>query len=478
MTFAARLPLLVLAAGARIVWGGAAVLAVLAVGSVLGTYPEPSPDPTPTPIASATPTSTATGTPTPTPTVTPAPTPGAGTANIWIVDGGGSCDGGRSSTPISYADSASPDRRCGTFDLGWDALNAGDAARIAPGTFQTGQRVTGDKASETYLIGDSGVYVDVGTSNAVGCVSSWSAVCLEGQNLTLENVTTITGDPGPNGGLAIFGADITIRDVSLWGDESPDGYYAPSIGVNAAGFTWDGGNLGRPGQTSTALCSHSTVEPIWLFSGGDNATIDGVTVWPYTPKVQAGVFCGGDNTPHIETIRGEDADNFTLKNSHLKGGGDHGSGHIFSSSDPDNWKIINNRIEPRGINAWIQFNGSTANDWLFAYNTVTETGGAALPTGTVLVGNYGRPIACGTTNIKNVWTGVGSCGTNTYIGSTPLGLDADLIPAPSAPAINAAETPGPSDYCTGADVASLDALGNPRPAGSACDAGAIEPPEG
>lgn len=390
------------------------------------------------------------------------------TAHLWVDTTGGACT--REVSQAEYSDAAA----CSSFDVAWDAASAGDTIRVAAGTYPD-QRITGDKASETFIIGATGVTVSAGASGS-DCTNAWAAICADAAEMTLENVTAETADPGPAGGASIGAANVTFRDVTLRGEVSADGYYAPSLGVYAAGFTWEGGNLGRAGEVATATCDHATMEPLWFQSGGDNATIDGITIYPYDPKVAAGANCGVDNTPHIETIRLEDADDVTIKNSYFDtDGGDHGSGHVFTSSDPDNFRLINNRIGPRGTNAWMQCNGCTGTGWLLAYNTITETGGVFTPGSSTQVGNFGEASGCWATNIASVYDGAGSCGSNTYIGATSFGLDANLKLEAGSPAIDAAETPGASDHCTDAtSVASVDFEGTVRPQGSVCDAGADE----
>lgn len=422
---------------------------------------------------------TATATPTPTPTPTPEP----GVANLWV-DGSGTCT--RSAGGAAYASASA----CSTFDAAVNAASSGDVIRVVAGTYAA-QRIDGDKTSLTRIIGE-GDGDDVTVSTTVsGAVSgfegfSWCAVCVDSNFVSLENMTLVTDDPGSFGGYGTWGSDTQLVDVDVVGavsnDPDPGDFYAPSVGINGPNFTWTRGMIGRPGEVATTTCDNATIEPIWIHGNGDGATIDGVTVRPFIPLVRAGSSCGGDNVPHIETIRlgglgDADADDVTVINSYLDtdGVGDHGSGHFFTSTDSDNLRVINTRIEQRTASPWIQLHtDSTADGWLFAYNTVTDDLGNALPPGTTLVGNFGEDMGCGDVNVLNVFTGTGSCGTNVYIGAASLGLDANLKLQAGSPAIDAAETPGASDHCTGTDVNSVDFEGTSRPQGADCDAGADE----
>ena len=61
----------------------------------------------------------------------------------------------------------------------------------------------------------------------------------------------------------------------------------------------------------------------------------------------------------------------------------------------------------------------------------------------------------------------------TRYGIDEFNLDADYRPNSGSVVIDAGETPGASDYCTG-DLGSVDRDDNPRPVGSRCDSGAFE----
>lgn len=403
------------------------------------------------------------------------------TANIFVENGAGTCAGGRSSTLISYASSASPDRRCGSFDQANDAMNSGDIAIVKAGTYTAGQLIDGDKTSLTRFYGEGDgddVQITGVASGPIG--GSWCNLCIDANFVSVENLTTVTDDPGPYGSVGTFANDVRIVDVDMFGAVSnfpnTGDYYAPSMGVEGLRTTVIRGNIGRPTAVQMVTCNHSTIEPIWVQSAGDDFLMDGTQVWrydAYTHPTQIGP-CGVDRTPHVETIRFEDADGATLQNGTFHGPTDAGSGHIFTSSDPDNTEFINWTFEDRGLgNGVFQSNGGTGAGWTLAHNTFLDSGGwtTAGESGFSLTGNFGyQPMSSGT-HVKNVFAGSGSSGTNTYIGSTAFNLDSNNEPNAGSPAVNAAESSGGSSWCPG-----TDALGRSRPVGAACDAGAYERP--
>lgn len=423
---------------------------------------------------------------TPTPTVTPTPTPDPGQAHLWVDTNGGTCSRDAQGD-AAYSDAAA----CGTFDAAWDAATAGDVIRVRPGTYAE-QLVTGDKASETWIIGDGDgddVTLGNGDDGADCATSNWSVVCANAARMTLENVTAIVDDPGPYGGLSVNAANVTVRDYHILGEAWGDGEFKPSsIGISATGFTFDGGSIGRTDTEEQARCSHSSIQPMWFQSGGDGATIRDVQVGRYEPQIlppgSPQGFCSpeadGTLNPHLESIRFEDADNVTFIGVTFNGPSNAGSGHIYSSSDPDGITFVNSIFEDRGLsNAWNQMELATPSDWTWLYTTILDDGGRALPGGGVsgetMVGNYGFSLGCGDSNTANVYRGSGSCSGVTFIGSTDLGVDANgRLTSGSAPAVDQGETPGASDECTGPLVDSVDIDGDSRPFGDECDVGADE----
>lgn len=427
-----------------------------------------------------------------TPTASATPTPD--TYNVGVTTG--TCDSTptRLSTAVVAASIPAGSLAC-TFDQCWDVMVDGDHCFIKAGAYAE-QAITGNRTAATTLKGEGdGDDVTVGTSTyqaGVGCTNVWSSLCADGNYLVVENLTTIVNDPGPAGGLEVGATHVTVRDFHSRGavaSNTPadvEGYYwASSIGVYNTNFTWDGGSLGRTDTYEEAHCYHSSVEPIWLQSGGDDAVIQYVSIGRYEAMTksptEANSVCQqeqtGEYNPHLEEVRFEDSDNEVFRGNTFNGPSDANSGYIFSSSDPDDITWVNNVFEDRVTlgNAWIQ--GTQGSGWQFLYNTILEDTGNALPGDAVVVGNFGYSLGCGATNILNAYSGSGSCGTNTYFGATAFGLDANNRVQAGSPAIDAAETPGASDHCTGAVVNSIDIDENPRPFGGSgpCTAGASEP---
>ena len=433
-------------------------------------------------------------TPTPTPTATPTSTPSSGEANIFIEVGAGACAGGRSSTPITYAASASPDRRCGTFDAAWDAMNSGDTAICKAGSYGF-QSVTGAKTSTTKIICEDGTTLGGGTSTCISEFAGDQAFCTSNSDfLWLENVSIDTAAVVDSAGSIRIRSDspnVTLKDVDMIGD-------VPNIWIHAPGFSWLGGTLGEVPYSGRPLrCSDSGVEPMWLQSGASDILIDGV-VWGIY-RTESGPpntgICGDDGVAHLEYIRfdSDTNDNVTIKNSSFSSGADVGSGYFFSSVSVDNLVLINNYFgDPNAPDTFMQMPLTSCTGWKWLYNTFKEEPGVSgagensfvLGCGNFLkVGNLApeSPGGCaGASSIKNVWGDTGSCGTDLFVGETAdLGID-DTTGKLNAgsPGINAGEAPGASDHCTDpTTVNSLDFEGNTRPfddASDVCDAGRDE----
>ena len=420
------------------------------------------------------------------------PPPVGETYNIYVEVGAGSCPGGASSTPIEYEDSASPDRRCGSFDQAWDAMSPGQEAQIRNGTY-TFQHVTGNKAGVAKLIGESksGVVISGADADCRPVFGTATVLCADGDNLWIENVTADAGsNDGPAPGSAILREGVRYENVDILGDfpdiqvgSGFDG--AGCTACSAAGFTWNGGTWGdaNPPKRPCVSAPGGNGEPVWVYD--PNVTINGITFskhWGELETIEGGP-CAVDDNPHLETFRLEEgADNLTVSNSRWKPGSNAGSGYFFTSADADGVRIFGNYFADNSGASWLQF-GAAACLELVSYNTfsgpIGGNDGMVLNGGCApdVVGNLG-PIPQGdcSSRSENVWGGSGSCGTDLFVGSTPLGYDLDTGNiAIGSPAIDAAETPGASDYCTDpANVNSIDFDGDVRPFGSACDAGADE----
>jgi hypothetical protein len=427
----------------------------------------------------------------------PAPPPSDELANIWIEAGAGACAGGRSATPISYADSASPDRRCGSPDTAFAALSAGDTGRILAGTYSELHDFTSDKASTTKLIGEDretvifrGGGAQTDCTGGAGGPYDVGIICQEANNLWLENVTIDTqASHGQAIASRIDATATTYKNVDITGD-----YVAirPVSGV----WHWDGGTFGDPAIFEERRCDEFDGQPIWIEPDADGTIIEDITFHPQNTAVGTDPSCGGDNTLHLETIRMQSVTNVTVRRNRFLEGSEVGSGHIFwSSGSPTGVagiKLIGNLFENGEMNYWIQTGGSMTggscgSGFVVAYNTFRTAEGVGCSwSGSTWTGNLGVDQGCNGTNVKNLYQrpSGSACGTNTYVTgpafddfTTPdsgsENLDIDLTTGAlqsDSEAINAGET----SVC-GGDVQSLDHYGTTRPAGGAnCDAGFYE----
>jgi hypothetical protein len=380
-------------------------------------------------------------------------------------------------------------------------MNAGDTARVKNGTYPH-QRLDGDKASETFIIGESISGVRVGSTNNVSCPSpEWDpadgshGLCIFAAHPTFRDMTIDSGPQSDNPGNAIrsfWDAHfVTLENVNIEGNQ-------PTLMISGTNFTWDGGNHGTSSHVPFRTCDDTSAQPIQIQEedGHDasNATFNNIIAWPWTVQEDVpGPSCGGDNTPHLEFFRLQGTnDNVTISNITFKPGGEWGSGYIFSSgaAASTGWKLINiffpcnEKLGPGDCGGqWQDNNPGSPCTTIYAYNTWVEgfTGGAVndCDSSSVWVGNVGPDsvTGCGGTHIKNVWPGSGSCGTDTFTGGPPsgLGIDSNGNLEVGSPAIDAAETPGASDYCTDPTYAnSRDFEATVRPQGSICDAGSDE----
>jgi hypothetical protein len=359
------------------------------------------------------------------------------TAHIWVEDGAGTCPGGRASSQIDYASSASPDRRCGSIDQAWDAANAGDTIRMKAGDYDP-QIVTGDKASETFVIGENGVTIDGGASNPV-CGYQDGAFCANADRMTLENVTVdALLTHGVSNGLEVNGDNVTFRDVILRG-EYASGY------VRTPGFHWDGGEHGQTdGTPGQRWCDNGDGQPLQLENAGP-ATIEGVYFHPNGSN-QTVTACGPTNGFHLETIRNQSTPNVTFRNNYFAACAEAGSGHIFwSGANAATGQVL------EGNYFGAQCDGSSAaqnSDTLascaftWRYNTFEQPFQPTAPCATngTWIGNAGV-FHCGGTHANNVWIGSGTCSGDTQLGGTfsTLGLSATGRPQAGSAVIDAGQ---------------------------------------
>jgi len=382
--------------------------------------------------------------------------------HVWVVTG--TCDSTprRQRTPVALAAAPAEAKAC-TFDQAWDVANAGDVIGCAAGAYPA-QRVDGAKPTETTFRCEKGTTI----AGAVECApefGSTGAFCAYADNMTLQNVTLDSGDRvNPSSGAQVRGAGVTFRNVDLHGT-------VVALSVDGPDFTWRGGSHGEDGVVGGPLtCREPAGVPTWIFKPG--ATLDGIRFNAKTVQKGAGQYCGDDDVPHLETIRLEaEAADTTIANSRFVEGSDAGSGHIFSSVPVSGLTLVNNVFEPVNGTYSIQAGNPENSGWKLLYNTFMQAG-SFTGTGFTWVGNLGvaAPGDCSGTRIANVWQGEGSCGSDTFAGTSSLGIGAGGHLQDGSPAIDAGE----SDQCTGDQVAAVDFEGDARPTGDACDAGADE----
>ena len=383
---------------------------------------------------------------------------GATTANVWADANGGTCT--YSATPVEYSDAAA----CSStnLDTGWDKLSSGDTMRVQAGTITSAQKITGGKAGDTFIIGAGQGQTVISDATVPDCEPQFGAAtqwCSEAAHMVLQDVTIdANAEDGMSAGSWITGTgtNVTYRDVDIVGEH-------PDLLVEGSGFTWDGGTWADPGPFER-VCGGSYGEIIWIQNSADNTLINGVTFNPQTTDVS----CAPDN-PHVEYSRWESgSNNITFSNNIYKPGADAGSGYHFASvSGTTGIRLIGNYYADNAGTTWAQIPNSTVD--LVAYNTFSGDDSFA-GTVTKWVGNLGpQQGVCSGTHVKNVWSGTGTCGSDTFVGATSLGVNSTTgALSAGSPAINAAESPR-------GDCPLTDRDGDARPTGGAnCDAGADE----
>jgi hypothetical protein len=428
----------------------------------------------------------------------------AGTANVWMDTNGGTCT--YSASPVVYNDGAA----CSTIDAGWDLMSAGNTMRIKNGTYTTQQVISGNKASNTFVTGESKAGVIFNATSTPTTCGSWGEpnICITAQRLVLSDVTSATGAESSNSGdvIGINASNVTFNNVDS--DTDFGGSYVHAAATN---FTWNGGTLGSdtPGLRACGV----GVSDVSLWVDAANLTLNNLVFNPVENTVISDndPNCLGDSH-HFDTIRLQgNTSGFKLTNSYFVSNySSHGgatTGHLFVTGGTSNNAIIYNNYfgaatpPGSGNGVWDFSNTCTGmQNWFVGYNTFAGgivNWGACSSTGDIWVGNLGPDAAkVGTcaNHIKNVWqAATGTCGTDINVAGTSWTPDKDPVTATNnldfsinsglgdaileatSPAIDAAETPGASDHCTDvATINSLDRLSVVRPQGSICDAGSNE----
>jgi hypothetical protein len=351
---------------------------------------------------------------------------GAGgvTADVWVDTNGGTCT---RSVDAAYSDAAA----CSSFSGAYTAANSGDTVRIKTGDYPT-QSVGG--ADTVTFIGETGTRID-----------------------TQANT---------NHGLS-FSGNSTVQNVDVGGDR-------PHVFFSGANNTWESSDLEE--GTGEFTCAAGDALPILIYATDledpvENTTLRDVVIGPqYNQAV--GDTCGGD-PKHMEGIRiDQNVDTVMIDRVTFLPGGDWGSGHIFittpqetTTTNPTNITIRNSKFYGASMSFHMQVNSNAeCANMTLAYNTFY----AHEPwdfcdnqnTGTRMIGNLGfRPQSCysGVTFTANVWqwSSGTACGTDTRVAgddfeTTNLGINATTLDLEAGSvAIDAGETPGASDYCTG-----------------------------
>lgn len=391
----------------------------------------------------------------------------AGTANLWVQSGAGTCT--RSATPVSFDNSASPDARCGTFDQAYDAAVCSDAVLVKGGSYGA-QTITGAKSCSGWTVGaTSGV-------TCTGCVffdeAAGEAVTLTGAITTTAQWLRVKGLLITAGGWAIDGAGINnvlMEDVTMDGATAHVGRF--DLSSTATDLAWVGGEM-KNTETNGS-------EPMYLINA-DEFTIEGI--W-FHDNIRNPV---GD---HMEVIRIDGGSNgYRIRYNKFENNQDNTSAIFWTNAqesgglaDPFGLTIENNFISAENLAIKNQTPTiGVCTDITIRYNTLKSglVYDECTASNVVTTGNIGPKgtTACIGTYIKNVWQhNVNTaCGTDTWVNgpafsTSALGLDTDGF---HLTATSVARGAGG----TGTDCTTRDYDGDlrPIPAGGNCDAGGDE----
>lgn len=386
------------------------------------------------------------------------------TANLWVDTNGGSCT--RQSTPGAYNDA----QACGSLAAAYNAATGGDTVMVKTGTYGQQGSIGGSKTPVVTFKGEDVVSVNCGSTQNYSCFEL-------GSNVVVDNID-VSGAHGPLVGVynnttssTYQNSKITPTAVGDCGDKSPLLIDGDTDGQTITGITFKNVTItsyraNRAGQGSCTSDAYHA-EMVRIDHDVNGVTFNGMHFGDCSPD---GTH-DGCNTAVIE---------ITVPNPTL--------------AKPRNI-VVENSLFTSGQTYFINMDsafGSPCTGFVFAYNTFlsgqefinTNASAGVCSSGDLLVvGNLGfRPQTCVAhyTYVKNVWQADGGtpCGSDTLVvgpnySTSLLKINSDGTLQADSPAIDSGETPGSSDYCTGA-LGSIDINGTTRPQGTACDAGAEE----
>lgn len=416
--------------------------------------------------------------------ITSGGSPPAGTANMWVQSGGGTCS--RSATPRDLASSgSSPDSICGSFDQANDVCANNDAVLVAAGNYAY-QLLSGSNSRSTFcnFTAASGQTVHVAAMD-VPSGANW---------MTFKDMADVSGET-INGSLTcsdqsicIVGDNITLDNFDITGP-----YAQLSIdGCNNCIFK--NSDFGTSGNTTSIHCPASGApQPQgapFTVANDNNLLITKNNFWQFFGEDPQ---CG----THLETIRFWDSsDGVTVSSNYFVPGSGDDTSRLSSSqtdnfTDNTNFYILNNYFgELQSGHAapdMIFGDNHACNHFVFAYNFLANGLGDYCQSETNMwaIGNTGTNAGgcefggSGAVNTGNLWSANshGSCAGNSWVGGTctnyvcdysayNLNADGYHLTA-SSPAINAGE----NTYCTSL-LSNLDIDAHQR--SGVCDAGPDE----